>query len=253
MTASNIPLGTIPSGLRDPLMLLYNEIERNYRERRWEPSELNGGKFCEAVYTILRGHVDGSFPSSPSKPANFVDACRAFEKADKKKFSQAVRITIPRMLMALYEIRNNRGVGHVGGDVDPNHMDATMVLAGAKWVMADLVRHFHGVDLTTATQIVESLIERVNPLVWDVGNVRRVLRPGMNMKDKTLLLLHSSSAPLHEDQLFSWVEHSNKAVYRRDVLRQAHRDKLVEYDPITKLVTLSPRGIEYVEKNLLST
>lgn len=226
MTASNIPLGTIPSGLRDPLITLYNEIDRNYRERRWEPSELNGGKLCEAVYSILRGHVDGSFPSSPSKPENFVDACRALEKADKKKFSQAVRISIPRMLMALYEIRNNRGVGHVGGDVDPNHMDATIVLAGAKWVMADLVRHFHAVDLTTATQIVESLIERVNPLIWDVGSVRRVLQPGMNMKDKTLLLLHSSSAPLHEDQLFSWVEHSNKAVYRRDVLRSAHRDNL---------------------------
>ena len=111
---------------------------------------------------------------------------------------------------------------------------------------------FHGVDLTTATQIIDSLIERVNPLVWDVGSVRRVLRPGMSMKDKTLLLLHSSSAPLHEDQLFSWVEHSNKAVYRRDVLRPAHRDKLVEYDQITKFVTLSPRGIEYVEDNLLS-
>ena len=35
---------------------------------------------------------------------------------------------------------NNRNVGHVGGDVDPNHMDATGVLAQCNWVMGELVR-----------------------------------------------------------------------------------------------------------------
>src|SRR6478736_4451507 len=109
-------LANIPSGLRDPLVETFTSIIRNYREGRWEPAELNGGKFCEIAYTILRGHVDGTYPASPSKPQNMVDACRALEKADDKIFSRAVRIQIPRMLMALYEIRNNRGVGHAGGD-----------------------------------------------------------------------------------------------------------------------------------------
>lgn len=253
MTTLSIPLGGIPAGLREPLIKAYNEIERNFRERRWEPSALNGGKLCEIVYTILRGYVDGSFPASPSKPSNFIDACRQLEKADKKTFSQAVRITIPRMLIALYEIRNNRGVGHVGAEVDPNHMDASVVLASSKWIMADLVRHFHQVDLVTATEIVEALIERTNPLVWEVGDVRRVLRPEMSMKDKTLVLLHSSSSPLHEDQLYSWVEHSNKAIYRRDVLKRAHREKLIEFDQATKLVTLSPKGVTYVEEQILKS
>jgi hypothetical protein len=103
-----------------------NEITTNYRLGKWEPSELNGGKLCEIVYTILRRHVDGKFPARPSKPGNMVDACNDLAEADKKIFPQSVRITIPRVLIALYEIRNNRGVGHVGGDVDPNHMDATL-------------------------------------------------------------------------------------------------------------------------------
>lgn len=251
MNTSSIPLSSIPISLREPLIKTYNEIERNFRERRWEPSTLNGGKLCEVVYTILRGHVDGSFPSLPSKPPNFVDACRQLELADKTRFTQAVRITIPRMLIALYEIRNNRGVGHVGAEVDPNHMDAAVVLGCSKWIMADLVRHFHQVDLVTATQIVDALIERTNPLVWQIGDIRRVLRPEMGMKDKTLLLLHGSTSPLHEDQLYSWVEHSNKTNYRRDVLRPAHRDKLIEYDEATRIVTLSPIGVTYVEERIL--
>jgi hypothetical protein len=120
---------------------------------------------CEVVYTVLRGHVDGSFAAKPSKPGNMVDACNDLAKADKKVFPQSVRITIPRVLIALYEIRNNRGVGHVGGDVDPNHMDATFVHAAARWVVAELVRLFHDVDTATATSLVDALVERVVPPV----------------------------------------------------------------------------------------
>ena len=102
MTSSTAPpiLGGIPDGLRNELLAAFSEIERNYRERRWEPSELNGGKLCEIVYTILRGVVDGHYPTHASKPGNMVDACRDLEKADGKKFSRSVRVQIPRVLLA---------------------------------------------------------------------------------------------------------------------------------------------------------
>ena len=99
--------------------------------------------------------------------------------------------------MALYEVRNNRGVGHVGGDVDPNHMDATLVVASAKWVVAELVRLFHAVDTKTATEIVEALITREVPAVWEVNGKRRVLTGGLTMKQKALLLLYSEAGPVN--------------------------------------------------------
>ena len=53
-------LGALPAGLRDELVRALNQIVRNYRENRWEPAELNGGKLCEVTYSILRGYVDGN-------------------------------------------------------------------------------------------------------------------------------------------------------------------------------------------------
>lgn len=86
----------IPDGLRAPLLAAFNEIMRNFRERRWEPSELNGGKLCEVVYSILRGHIDGKMPAKPSKPKNMYDACLAIENESKASaFPRAVRIQIP--------------------------------------------------------------------------------------------------------------------------------------------------------------
>lgn len=243
-------LGDLPSGLRDPLLAAFGEIVRNFREARWEPAELNGGKLCEVVYTILRGYIDNSYPSAPAKPPNMVDACRGLEEAPAS-LPRSVRIQIPRMLLALYEIRNNRGVGHVGGDVDPNHMDAVVVLYMAKWIMAELIRIFHTVDTETATAAVEALIEREVPLVWEVAGVKRVLNPSLSRKDKALLLLHATSGPVPEADLARWIEHPVLSHFRRDVLTPAHRAKLLERDAATGLVHLSPNGARYVEERLL--
>jgi hypothetical protein len=243
-------LGAVPQSLEDELFEKFREIERNFRERRWEPAELNGGKLCEVAYCILRGHVDSNFPAKSYKPANFYDACLKLEK-EPASWGRSVRIQLPRMLIALYEIRNNRNVGHVGGDVDPNHMDAVCVLHMAKWVVAELVRIFHGVSLTEATALVEALSEREVALIWDAGSVRRVLDNNLSMLEKTLVLLFGSAQPLTEMELFKSLEHSNPSVYRRDVVRRAHKDRLVEYDEDARTVKISPLGIARVETKIL--
>ena len=49
-TLTRPALGELPDALREELIGAINEVERNYREGRWEPAELNGGKLCEVVY-----------------------------------------------------------------------------------------------------------------------------------------------------------------------------------------------------------
>jgi hypothetical protein len=241
--------GALPTTLRDQLLVAFGEIVKNFRERRWEPAELNGGKLSEVVYSILKGYADGKYPASAKKPKNMVAACQKLE-TEAAGAPRSIRIQIPRMLIALYEIRNNR-IGHLGGDVDPNHMDAVCVLQMAKWIVADLVRVLHNVDTDTATEIVDSLVERETPLIWEVNGRKRVLDTSVKMKDKTFLLLHASNERVTDRELVSWLEHSNASVYRRDVLRPAHRARYIEYDESDGTVQLSPRGIEYVEENLL--
>lgn len=243
-------LGTIPDGLRAPLLDAFNEIIRNFREHRWEPAELNGGKLSEVVYSILRGHVDGSFPPSPGKPSNMYDACRNFELADASLFPRSIRIQIPRVLIALYEIRNNRGVGHVGGDVNPNHMDAVFVVSSAKWILAELIRLFHKTDTATAAATVDAVTERDLPIVWAVGDQRRVLNPKLKLREKMLLLLYSAAGATSEVDMASWLEQASASVFRRDVIVPAHRAKLIEYDKGRGTIQLSPLGARFVEERV---
>ena len=116
--------------------------------------------------------------SSPSKPRDMVAACRALEQTPPNATrvgDRSLRILIPRVLLPLYEIRNNRGVGHVGGDVDPNFLDATAVYGMTSWVLAELIRVFHNVTTKEAQQTVDALVERKHPLVWQVEGIKRVL------------------------------------------------------------------------------
>lgn len=241
-------LAGLPANLRTELLRTFDEIVSHYRAGRWEPSELNGGKFSEVVYSVLRGHVDGKYPAKASKPRNMVDACKALEHASG--FSRSIRIQIPRMLMALYEFRNNRSVGHVGGEVDPNHMDAVCVLSMARWVLADLVRVFHDLTTDEAAAVVEALTDRDIAAVWEVGGKRRVLRGGLSAHERMLLLLYSAAGDVTDADLIDWLEYGNGSRFRSTVLGDAHKKRLIEYDKRSGLVSLSPLGARYVEEKL---
>jgi hypothetical protein len=236
-------LSSIPSGLRNPLIDEYNNIVQNYMERRWSPSELSGGRFCEIVYTILDGMGKNNYALTPSKPGNMVAACRALE--NYSQLPRSLRILIPRILPSLYEIRNNRGVGHVGGDVDPNYMDSNVVISICTWIMAELIRVLHAVTTQEAQKLVDALVELRSPLVWQNDKVKRVLDPAMSIKDQTLVLVASQSGEVTVDTLMSWLDYTNKAYFNK-LLNQLHKSRFIEFNRTDKTILILPPGSKYV-------
>lgn len=243
-------LGHLPQGLRDELMKAYDEIVRNYRERRWKASELDAGWFCEIVFTILEGHLDGdNYRDKAYKPSRFNESCKKLENAPTT-YSDSARLTIPRVLVGLYDVRNRRGVGHVGGEVDANHMDATFLLHSCQWVMAELVRMFHDVDVEPATAIVDALVDRTLPMVWQVGEVRRLLETGLPDRDSVLLLLYTEPQGATDQRLADDLE--KRVDNLRRVLRKLHDERIIEFRHAGDIARISPKGERYVEENLLS-
>jgi hypothetical protein len=251
-------LAGLPTGLRSELIDSYRNIVSNFIERRWEPSELRGGKFAEVVYCIVNGVVSGQLPTKASKPTNMAASCRALESQPANPAlvgDKSLRVHIPRALILLYDIRNQRGVGHVGGDVDPNSMDAAAVVSIASWVIAELVRVFHNVSTKEAQATVDGLVERKTPLIWEVepGGIKRVLDPGMLGKDQVLIFLHHSTGWVPASDLCKWVEQKNGSQFRDKVLRVLHKARLIEFDDAADRAKLSPLGAADVEQRLLRT
>jgi len=154
---------------------------------------------------------------------------------------RSFQILVPRLLPALYEVRNNRGVGHVGGDVDPNHMDAVFVLNSCNWVMAELVRVFHDVSIDEAQRIVDELVERRTSLLWIGDNMRRVLEPKLSLQDQVLLLLCTSAGKISVTDLLKWTDYKN-ASYFRKLLSQMHKQRLIELSADGSAALILPPG-----------
>lgn len=243
-------LNTIPEELRNPLLTEYNNIVHNYLHQKWTSAELSGGRFSEIVYTILKGYSSKNYPIKPEKPKDMVKACRELESntANPRSF----QILIPRMLPTLYEIRNNRGVGHVGGDIDSNYIDSNAVLGMTSWIMAELIRVFHDLPIQDAQKLADSLVERKTPLVWKSGNIRRVLNPDLGYRNQISLALASCSSQVKTEDLYRWIEPSNKS-YFYQVLRDMHKSRLVELSTDEELIELLPPGMAIAEKIMNST
>ncbi len=243
MLAPSTILSNIPDGLRVPLIAEYNCIVQNYMEHRWSPAELSGGKFCEIVYTLLNGYPN-NYAATPSKPNNFVDACKKLE--NKTNVPRSFQILIPRLLPALYEIRNNRGVGHIGGDVDPNHMDAVAVLSISNWIMGELIRVLHNVSVQDAQVLVDFLTERRIPIIWQSEEMKRVLIPELPISDQILLLVASSSSKVSFDDLFKWLDYDNKQYFKKTLIK-LHKDRFIEFNQKENVIEILPPGSSYTE------
>ena len=170
-------LSSIPAHLRSPIIDFYVGILDDYSRSDFEGVGTKSGKICETVYCILVGLVFGTFPSELEKPKNFVDSCRDLENKSLSTISRSHRIQIPKVLIAIYEMRNNRSIGHVHSEISPNYMDAEFFVRSVKWIVAELVRTLAGVGTDKAAELVDSITMINTPMVWNVNGQKRVLDP----------------------------------------------------------------------------
>ena len=246
----NQVFSSIPEELREKLEAHYRKIKRKFASRDFESSEFNGAKFCEIVYRILQWHTanDKAYLPLGQEIKNFRrSVVTNFEKAQP----DSIRYHIPDVLRAIYNIRNKRGVAHVAGEIDPNYMDATFIVAGTDWVMAELVRLLHNVTIDEARALVESLTTKQIPLIWQIGDHKRVISPPgkkLQYKDKVLVLLYNAHPKsVSVKDLFNWTEYKHLTRFKNDILAKLHKSDLLHFDETANEVTLSLLGIKDIE------
>lgn len=246
-------LAKVPSAFRSHIVNSYLDLKSRHAEGKHDAAGVSAGKLCEAIVRLLQQELKQTFTPFGQKLTNVEGECESFAKVPKTTGNESLRIVIPRAVSFLYTLRNKRGIGHIGGDVDANAIDGVTISRVADWVLCELIRVFLSMSLEDADALISSLSTRDIPDIWEVGGKKRVLRADLDFKQKTLLLLYSStdSAVLAED-LFSWSKYSNFPVYKNRVLRELDSENLVEFDRETDAVIISPLGVKLVEEEILS-
>ena len=245
-------LSEIPKNLRERLVKHYSDLKAAVRQNKPDVVGLNGGKLAEVMIRVLQHRLTGHLTPLNKSLGRFNGECDALAKTPKESGPESARLIIPKALLFLYTLRNKRDIGHAGGDVDANEIDSMTIARVADWCMSELVRIVHDLPFEEAQVICDAIAERHLPAVWNVMGRKRVLSTNLSYKEQTLLILYTElEIGIPTEDLLAWTEHSNRGVYRRDVLGQLHRARLVEWDKETEMAIISPSGIAKVESAVL--
>jgi hypothetical protein len=162
--------------------------EKRFIQRDWEPGQLDGGQFCEALSRTLY-HID-SGNLNRSKDDN---ECLKYVENDQNPHLLQPRQTalhVAKVIRTVYKFRSARGAVHISPTYQANHMDSKLVLEGVRWLFAETLRIWWNADREKVAAAIRELIQFDVPAVGRFEDVLIVQRTDLPPSEEILVLLH---------------------------------------------------------------
>jgi len=167
---------------------------RKFEETDWENSLAKAGKFVEATTKLIWIYSGNTLPARAKDFKASVYAEKIIREVKNTNISEdAIRLQIPRACIFIYDITCNRGARHDSEELDPNEMDATVIVHICSWILAELIRFSakQRINITDAKKLVNSLMERRYPIFEEIeGRIYVDKKIFKSAKECTLLILY---------------------------------------------------------------
>lgn len=246
MTSLQSALPNVPVELRETLEQEFLDLDSRFAAGDWEPANLNGGRFAEAVLRFLEWRQSGGGYTPIGKRLNrssILSTCW-----QDTRLPDSYRSQIPLLVELLMDLRNKRDIAHLGSTPDVKEMDSHLVIRAASWILAELVREESKADADTAQELISRLSSRRIPLVEEIDGELIVLATNLSSSERGLVALYKKSPEaMGIDDLRSAVGYQNKSRFRALLSDQATK-RLVHIREDT--VRITKKGIAWVENNV---
>jgi hypothetical protein len=190
---------TIPRELVEDLLLSFEKVLSEYRKGKWEETLWKAGKFAENTFRILSFLLTGKIErESP----NFTEIKIKLEKTSSEKLPESIRILIPRITSSLiYDPRSKKAAVHVK-EINPDYMDASLVVSACSWILAEFIRIYHTSDSQKIAEIINLLMQRKVPFI-EIHEGKMFITKPIDCRSEILLLLLNSPKGLTRNEIGS--------------------------------------------------
>ena len=224
-----------------------SQLEEAFALKKWQHTELDGGRFAVVAARIIYGVDSGLFNLSKG-----VDEClRYVENAtvphafpDPKSAHQLVY-----MLRSIYKLRSQRGAVHVSPTYTANEIDSRMVVEGVRWVLAELLRVFVMTDQPALVATIEELSRFPQPLIRIYGGQPLIQSVKFTAEEEVLLHLLHERPGLSLTQLIRVIPKDQSGT-RRGVRRLAE-GKVREIVQVGDRWEITDLGVVRIEARIL--
>ncbi len=234
----------MPADLVATLRTEFRKLHQQYFLGKWEPTQLDGGRFAEAVLRIVQ-YKDTSAYTPVGTQLNRLQIVQFAER--NTVLDDSWRFQIPRLAGLVLDFRNNRNSGHLG-TIDVNEMDSTFVLNAANWIVAELIRLETQMSPADAQAEIKKIIERKVPIIEEIGGRLKCLDPKLDAKTKAVIFCYQKyPGVIVLDDLVDWTEYKNKGVLRNQLLA-LNKEGIIDFR--SDEAQLTRKGVSWVEQNI---
>lgn len=166
----------------DEILFHFEALKRESRIDHYDTCLVHGGKFVEAVLKCLH-YRRTQVEVNSLKVEDEIN-----QLANATALNDSERMTIPRILRAIYECRNKRGGAH-NTSFDPIKMDCVFIGAASNWILEEFTRLYMTNNPIDAQELVQTLLAKEIPLVEQIDGDSLVQRPGLSARVHLEILL----------------------------------------------------------------
>ncbi len=168
----------------------YVEMQQRFVGGDWQPTELDGGRLCEAVSRCLL-QMDTGVVSHEMLPGQACDTL--ISKNCSHNLGQKDRQHITQVIRVVYKFRSDRGAVHISPEYTANYMDSMLVLHMGKWLFAEFLRLAWNKDRKIITEVIEQLVQLEHSIIHELDGKPLVLAKDTSAPNEVLILLYHAS------------------------------------------------------------
>lgn len=222
--------------------------EKRFIQRDWEPSQLDGGQFCEVLARVVYHQDSGTI----NRGKEFKE-CLQYLQDEKNPHTIKPRrhaLHIAKVLGTIWKFRSERGAIHISPDYEANHMDSRFLLEGVRWCFAETLRIFWTRDQERVASAIRELLQFDVPAIGKFEDVLLVQRTDLSASEEILLLLHyAGEAGFTRKELGLHVQHQQPRI--SEALKSLTSAELRQVVLLrSKRYCLTELGSKYVREKL---
>lgn len=242
--------GAVDPALAGQVINSYVEMQQRYLSGDWKPSELDGGRLCEAVSRAIYQLDSGTITHS-QLPGQIKTKLLDEDKVTRQhNLALKDRQHIVKVIDTVYKFRSDRGAVHISPTHDANAMDAMFIVHAGKWIVSEFLRIAWNKDRSVVAEVIDQLVQMEVALVHHLDGKPLVLVPGISAPDEILLLLYRApNNRLTRGEIREYAPHQRPGTLQRALSRLiANRDvRAANGDE----VALTPKGQKRVLDKVL--
>lgn len=188
--------------LADAVVTSYVEMQQRFLAGDWQPTELDGGRLCEAVARAVYQMDSGTVTHSqlPGELCEKIEDVTNLRQQHNLQHSD--RLHICKAIGLVYKFRSSRGSVHISPHYKADFMDSMLIVHAGKWLFAEFLRLAWTKDKEIIAATIAQIVQLEYSLIHELEGVPLVLEESVSAPVEILLLLnHADGNRLQKDML----------------------------------------------------